>query len=280
MPAFLDNVAASSRPPLWLDYTAYAGRLLAGNDIPWLDVSALVAWQRKAQGLLKSDVVGLPVAPLVEAWLQQHPELAAAMGEKRRALFPLKTLLADAALRAHLVEALSGLRSCFQKMPLALVVPSPRNWVALAYAQALGSAADIEIGADETDGAAMYIADFLRAFGDSGVDVLLLEETPESEPADEAEIEWYRPLLNICEHYRWDCGLRLPQAKNDPGHVAGVGFVIAPRALAGAVAGLSVAPDFWSAGVAPDCPQGTFRFAEIPAEANPEAVLDRLAALR
>lgn len=280
MAAFLDSVAVSSRPLLWLDYSAYAGRLLAGNNIAWLDVSALVAWQRKAQGLLKSEVVGLPIAPLIGAWLQQYPHLVTSMGSKRRALFPLKTLLADEALRAHLVEALSGLRSCFQKMPLALVIPSPRHWVALAYEQALGTAAEIEIGADETDSAAMYVADFLRVFGESGIDVLLLEETPESEPEDEAEIEWYRPLLNICQHYRWDCGLRLPQAQKTPDAVAGVGFVIAPRALPGVVAGLAVSQDFWNSGVAPDCPQGAFRFVEIPVEANPEVVLDRLAVLR
>ncbi|MGH8505498.1 MAG: hypothetical protein ACRETM_05985 [Stenotrophobium sp.] len=280
MTALLDTIAASGRPLLWLEHATYSGGLLAAGNIPWLDVSALVAWQRKAQGLLKPDVATLPLEPLIGAWLQQHPQLTAAMGQKRRALYPLKTLLADEALRAHVAEALSGLRSCFPKLPLALVIPSPRSWPAQAYGQALGSVEGVEIGADEIDSAAMYIADFLRRFGDSGIDALLLEEAPEAVPASAAEIEWYRPLLNVCAHYRWSCGLRFPRTDGKFESVEGVSFIIAPVAVTTVVAGISVPDSFWSDGVVPQCPPGGFRFAEIAADANPEAVLERLAALR
>ncbi|HWU68620.1 MAG TPA: hypothetical protein VN046_07080 [Stenotrophobium sp.] len=280
MTALLDTIAASGRPLLWLEHAAYSGGLLAAGNIPWLDVSALVAWQRKAQGLLRPDVATLPLAPLIDAWLRQHPQLTEAMGEKRRALYPLKTLLADEALRAHVAEALSGLRSCFPKLPLALVMPSPRRWPAQAYLQAMGSVDGVEIGADEIDSAAMYIADFLRSFGESGIDALLLEESPEAVPASAGEIEWYRPLLNVCAHYRWSCGLRLPRADGKLEPVEGVSFIIAPAVVASAVAGISVPDSFWNDGIVPQCPPGGFRFAEITAGANPETVLERLAALR
>jgi hypothetical protein len=280
MGALLDHLSVTGRNAVWIEYTDYAGALLAGGAVPWLDSSAFLAWQRKAQGLLKSDVIALPVAPFCAAWLASQASLREAMAAKRRAVFPLKTLLADEGLRARLAETLRGLRSSIQNLPLALVIPSPRRWIALAQEQANGSADGIEIGMDEVESAAVFVADFLRAFGDCGIDALLLEEAPETEPADAAEIEWYRPLLNICAHYRWDFGLRLPLAARDPGSVDGLGFVIAPRALRGVAAGIALPPEFWSSGAVPEHPLHGFSFAQIPADAKPEAVLDRLAALR
>ncbi|MDB5986882.1 MAG: hypothetical protein JWR16_1935 [Nevskia sp.] len=278
MAAFLDTLAADGKL-LWLDYTAYAGKLLANNKIPWLDVTNFISWQRKAQGLLKADVVPVPLAPLIEAWLAAHPELAKAMGEKKRALFPLKALLADAALRAHLVDLLGSLRSSFGKLPMALVLPSPRRWIALAYAQANGSADGIDIGADEVDSASVYVADFLRAFGEIGINALLLEEAADNQPSV-AELEWYQPVINVAAHYRWDVGLRLPGAAADLGKGGGLGFVIATAPIAGVPTGVAAAPAFWTGAAAPACPAGGFRFAEVPADANPEKVLDLLGALR
>src|SRR5882757_3842478 len=110
MPLLTERLAADGRC-LWLDYDAYAGALLANGSVPWLDVDALVGWMRKAQSLLKSDVVAVPMATVVEQWLAVHPELKTAMAARRRAVFPLKTLLADAALRTHLVELSKALRS-------------------------------------------------------------------------------------------------------------------------------------------------------------------------
>jgi len=78
----------------------------------------------------------------------------------------------------------------------------------------------VEIGADEADTAAMYLADFLRAFGESGVDVLLLEESEQSEPASSEEAGSGTGRAQRCPaHYRWAAGLRLPAAKH---HVGGV----------------------------------------------------------
>src|SRR5260370_17107247 len=79
---------------IWLDSHNYAGRLLAGGAPPWLEVAAFVAWQRKTQGLLKSSVASLPLAPVVAAWLEVRPELRVAMGAKTRSVYPLNLLLA------------------------------------------------------------------------------------------------------------------------------------------------------------------------------------------
>lgn len=280
MGALLDQLSSADRNTVWIEYTAYAGALLANGKVPWLDAAGFLAWQRKAQGLLKSDVIAMPVAPFGEAWVQAHPDLREAMAARRRVVFPLKTLLADEGLRAHLVETLKGLRDIFQKLPLALVIPSPRRWIAVAHAQAVSVSEAIDIGADEVESAAMFAADFLRVFGDCGLDVLLMEEAAETEPANGSEIEWYRPLLNVCAHYRWDAGLLFPLAAHDPGSVNGLGFVIAPHVLNSTMTALATGSDFWTGNSAPAQASCRFRFAQIPGQANPESVLDRLALLR
>jgi len=176
---------------LWVESTAYAARLLADDRVPWLDVAGVVGWQRRAQGLLRSDVVTLPVAPICAAWLAAHPALGKAMAGKSRVGFALKTLLAETALRAHVGEVVRGLRASLPGAALALRVPSPQAWTAIAYRQAHG--ADIDIGDDDADAAAVTIGDFLRGFGDCGVDVLVVE----GEPPDAT-------IRNIAGFYRWD----------------------------------------------------------------------------
>ncbi len=266
-----------AQPVVWLDSCDYSARLLAGGHAPWLDPAAFVAWQRKTQGLLKSDVAALPLAPAVDAWLDAHAELRPAMAARTRATYALKTLLADDALRAHLVDLARGLRAGLRGMPLALVVPSPRAWVELSYRQA--HSASLEVSADEADTAAVYVADFLRAFGDVGIDALLLEEAPEFAPAAASELACYQPVLNVAAHYRWDAGLHLAQAGRFSGPLPGYGFVIASPALAGTACAWSAPPDSFN-GAGPAEPSSSFRYARIPRDAQPEAVLQRLAALR
>ena len=210
MAAFLEQVAASDSKLLWLDDADYSAVLLAGGAPPWLDATAYVAWRRKAQSLLKSNVIAVPVARIFSSWLANDAPLRAASGAKTRANFPLKTMLAAADLRRHLAEIIVGLRSSFPMLAVALVCPSPRAWVGDAYHWAFGDAAEIEVGEDEVDAATLHSADFLREFGGSGIDTVLLEESAQSEPATTVEIEWYRSVLNVGTHYRWDMGLRLP----------------------------------------------------------------------
>ncbi len=200
MGAFAD-LLKRPRPVLWLDAHEYSAKLLANGKAPWLDVAAFVAWQRKAHGLLKPDVVVLPLAPVIEAWIGAHADLRATMAAKSRAVYPIKVLLADEPLRAHLVELARGLRvgvAGVSGPPLALVLPSPRAWVAIAYRQAHDEA--VEVGEDEADSASVFIADFLRAFGEAGVDALMLEEV-DGLAADAATCQ---SVLNLAAHYRWD----------------------------------------------------------------------------
>ncbi len=279
MAAFLEQVAASDSKLLWLDDADYSAALLAGGAPPWLDATAYVAWRRKAQSLLKSNVIAVPVARIFSSWLANDAPLRAASGAKTRANFPLKTMLAAADLRRYLAEIIAGLRSSFPMMAVALVCPSPRAWVGDAYHWAFGDAAEIEVGEDEVDAATLHSADFLREFGGSGIDTVLLEESAQSEPATTVEIEWYRSVLNVGTHYRWDMGLRLPGDRfggDDPG---GFSYVVGPKPFGAPCFGRVVADEFWRGGDAGISPYD-FSFSRIPSDIEPEVVLDRLALLR
>lgn len=277
MTGLLNRVEQGAGRALWLDYVDYAGALLAGGGIPWLDVTACAALLRKAQGLLGSDVTGLPLARVCDAWLAAHPGLLEAMGARSRAVYPLKTLLADDQLRSHCVELQQAVRGSVGGTVAALVVPSPRAWVQEAFRQGHGTTT--EAGDDEADSAAAYIADFLRVFGEAGVDAVLLEETVDTEPAAAADAQCYAAVLNVARHYRWDAGLRVPAGRYAGGE-SGFAVVIAPATLPGAASGLALADDFWTGSAVPAPVAGGFRYARIPPRSDPETVLERLALLR
>jgi len=263
---------------IWLDSHNYTGRLLAGGAPPWLDVAAFVAWQRKAQGLLKGSVASLPVAPVAAAWLEAHPDLRDAMGAKTRSVYPLKTLLADERLREHLVEMASGMRAALTGL-LALALPSPRAWVALAYRQGHGEA--VEVGEDEADSASVYVADFLRAFGEVGLDAVLLQEASEDQPNKVEDLHAYQAVYNVAIHYKWDVGLQLPSPTALTGAApADLAFVVASdTGLDGLPHGIALGHEFWNGVERPAIGGGDFHFAEIPENAIPERVLERLASL-
>lgn len=280
MPKLLDRLAVGDKPLLWLEDTAYSDRLLAGGKTPWLDAAEYVAFRRKAIGLLRPDFVVVPIGAFMRAWVQARPALREAMAGKKRAIVPARTLLADEGMRAQLVEMLRGLRAAFGGPPLVLALPSPRAWVGEAYRLAFGADAEVEVGGDEADSCAVYVAEFLRSFGDSGVDAILLEESAGTEPASAEEIGWYQPVINLAGHYRWDIGLRLTSGEAFSGETSGVQFVISPKSIAGAANGLALGDAFWTGEAAAAAPAGGFRFATVPADAVPEKVLERLATLR
>jgi hypothetical protein len=279
MAKFLDQMMSFGGKLLWLDDIEYSSGLLAGGEAPWLDVSACVAWRRKAQSLLKSGVVVLPVGRVCAAWVSRHGDVRAALGARSGTNFPLKTLLREAALRSHVVELVEGLRSSFPDLSLALVCPSPRAWVSEAYCHAFGDSAEVEVGSDEVDTAALHIADFLREFGRSDIDTILLEESMQSEPATAAELEWYGSVFNVATHYRWDVGLRIPGVRFGGGGDA-LAYLIAPRRLDAACFGKVIEPGFWKHAAVDPAPRAEFMFAQIPRDADPERVLDRLASLK
>lgn len=258
----------SGRKIIWLDYSDYADVLLAHGAMPWLDVATYIALKRTAQALLRSDVMQLPVSSICGAWVDAHPELRSEMASKNRTGFALKTLLADPALRVHLQALVGGLRDSFKELPLALVCPSPHVWINKATEIAHNKASNVELNEDDIDSGSVYVADFLRIFGESDINILLIDESKDYQP----DLELYQPVLNVASHYRWEVGLHVSQDMTAH-HVT---FLIAPNAKLGR----ELTKDFWESEHLPDCPVSGFFYTCIPSDAEPEFVLSRLSQLR
>lgn len=234
---------AADQPLLWVAAEDYAAKLLAGGDAPWGDVAALADWLRRTQGLLKSDVVALPLDKLCDAWLAAHPALLVAMAEKPRPAFALRTLLGDAGIQRHVAAAAAAVRAVVDA-PLVLTIPEPGEWLAAEHVRAGGGA--FAATPDHDDDAGVYVADLLRGLA-GDIDALFVRGG--AVPV---------PLLNVAKHFGWLAG-----------SATGPGFAVAPLALAGV-------PTF----VTGDAPGARARYLSIAPEAAPEAVLARLAASR
>jgi hypothetical protein len=178
-------------------------------------------------------------------------------------------------------ELLAGLRGTFPDLVLALVCPSPRAWVGAAYGAVFADSAPIEVGEEEVDAATLHCADFLREFATSGIDTVLLEESAQSEPANPTELDWYRSVLNVGAHYRWDFGLRIPGSRfvGDL-ESSGFSYLVGPRSVSCACFGQCVPDSFWRGEAHAPVAEAAFRFARIPVELEPELILDRLRELR
>jgi hypothetical protein len=274
------DLSNGTKPVVWLDFYDYGAGLLANGEIPWLDQANFSAFFGKAQALLKSAVISLPVERVADALLAAHPSLREEMRAKSRTSYPLRRLLEQASLREAVAGLLAPLRAANADRPLVLNVPSPRRWLALAYEQAHGRSLDPAIAGngDEIGGASMYLADFLGAFSEAGVDAVLLAETPGIVALDEQQIAWYGPVLNKAHHYRWEAGLLAADAQG--AIVRGdLDFVVAPGLPADIPGGCMVAEGFWNGAAAPSLCASQFHYAIVPTDAVPETVLQRLAAM-
>lgn len=266
---------------LWLDFYDYAGALFGGAaGVPWLEDAAFAAFHAKAQALLRPDVLALPAEPVATALLGARPELAAALKAKSRPGYPLRRLLEEDSLRRAVEALLVPLRAAAAGRPLALALPSPRHWLALAYRAAHGVPLAPEVAADgdEIDGAAVYVADFLREFSGAGVDVLLLCEAAEGGPGDAAALALYEPVVRSARHYRWEAGLLDPAGILPAAEAAALDFLITSRADATVRGGTILPSAFWYGG-AFSAARGQLCYGEIPRGAVPETVLECLASL-
>lgn len=267
------KAAAAGRVPLWLDDATYSSTLLAGGAVPWSDSSAYCAWRRKAQSLLRSDVLAFPLDAALVAWVKSHPALAAALKTRSRPTYPLKTLLADAGLRTYLTDLIRALRGTSADLPLALSCRLPGALAAEIFQLAFGE--PCEIDDDDADSASVYLADLLRAFGELGVDGLLLGQP--GDVSDAPSDAFCQPILNLAAHYRWEIGRFQP-----PQHpVDELSFIVtAATASASVPSGIVIDAAFWQDERSEAPASNAFRYAEIPTTLAPDAVLSRLDVLR
>ncbi|MGR7995845.1 hypothetical protein [Xanthobacter sp. ZOL 2024] len=280
-PRLADDLPRPSGVPgirVWLKSSGYARRLLLGAaGDPWESAAGYLAFFNQAHGLLRPDVGVVDVGDLYRSWATRHPALAAEMGSKKRAAFPLKRMLEEEGPRRLLAEVVEAVAASLRgQTPLVLAAPAPRRW--LTEAAQMAGRDGIDVDADMVEDAAMYMADLMRAVSALPIGGLLLEEGADTPATDRAG---YRPLVNVARHYRWGLALR-----GRAGAATGdFDTLIAPRptdsdAHGDVALGLDVSNTLWDGTELAPLAAGQFYFAEIPVGAEPEAVLHHLARLR
>lgn len=264
---------------LWLKSSAYSRQLLLGpGDDPWLSPSAYLAHFAQARGLLKPDVAVIEVGELFASWLRRHPALAVEMASRRKLSYPLRRLLEQAGARALLAEIIEAvLANLGGQLPLVLAMPSPRRWLLQANGDAGRRACEAD--RDSIEDAAMYMADLVRSVSGFAVGALLFEEAQDDGVG--ADLELYRPMINVARHYRWPLALRAgPGGIADGAAAAEFDVFINGGTRTAAAIGIDLGR--WPSADAPAPPLAArqFYFVEIEAGAMPEQVLDKLASLR
>lgn len=268
---------------MWLKSSAYTRRLLLGESgDPWESASKYLAYFSQAQGLLKPDVAVIEVGELFASWLQRNQGVRAELAGKRKLSYPLRKLLEQSQPRellAEIVEAvLAHLRG---QVPLVLAMPSPRYW--LHQANLAAGRDGVELDADSIEDSAMYVADLARSVSSLAVGGILFEE-PQSEPhMGSANVELYRPMINVAKHYRWPLALRMGDGNViENAALADIDVFIGAGSFpsAGSAHGVDVTERLWAGQSVPGLTPSQFYFIEIPRDATPEHVLDSLSKLR
>ena len=189
---------------LHLDWIDYAEGLLGGGAIDWSSPAAVSGLINKAQALLPSDLVILPVDRMVLA-MADPVGLAA----KPRGAQPLRTLLADEANRARLIDTLSMIA-----VPaLALGLPAPGAFAGLAAR--LAGLPSPTVDEDLVDDAAVYLADFLRVFANSTIAGIFVAESE----AESALRSFYAPLEKVAASYGWMFAIGSPGPDFETVHI-------------------------------------------------------------
>jgi hypothetical protein len=260
----ITNPPSGRTVPLILDHASFGStRLLNGASVPWAEPVGCQVYFGQAEGLLRPDMTLVDVGAAYAQQLVRRPDLTAAMGERSRAGYALKRLLADEAAS----EAVAGVVRVLaetSRLPLVLQIPAPMRWLALT-SSAAGHRDPAEFTIDHGESASVYVADWLRRFGSLPVALLLLDgrrgdDSTFHEVVPE-DLTAYTPVINAADHYRWGLALRGDDELQLHGMDAG---------------GVVLPASFW---VDEPAPPGSVLFAEVPQHAEPEHVLERLATL-
>jgi hypothetical protein len=250
--------------PLILDHASFgSARLLHGATVPWSEPVECQSYFGQAESLLRPDATLVDIGAAYTHHLAMRPDLAEAMGARGRVGFPLKTMLADDIL-ADSVTGVVRVLAETSRLPLVLQLPAPMRWLALTSA-AVGHGDLAALTVDHAESASMYLADWLRRVDSLPVTLLLLDGRRDDHHAladvIADDLDSYAPLINSADHYRWGLALRT----DDRLHLH-----------ASDAAGVVLPSSFW---VDQQAPAGRLFLAEVPADAEPERVLERLASL-
>lgn len=175
--------------------------LLQGKPIPWHDPTAYANHLGQTAALLKPEVSVISIDKMMMQELTDNKQLTTAMGAKNRSGYALKVFMGDEDFKSA-VSALVASSVQTQRVPVLVQMPSPLQMLYLT-ARAAQPDTEHEFDNDSAENAAIYCADWLRAFKDAAIAGLLFDER-EGDVADAA----YQPIKNTAEHYRWAIGVR------------------------------------------------------------------------
>ncbi|QAY62600.1 hypothetical protein ET495_04285 [Xylanimonas allomyrinae] len=249
------------RRALLIDSDAYARAVIRqGAPIPWGDLAAFTGFAGQVQALLGPDAGWVDVASLHAAHLARHPQLVAAMGERSRPGYALRTLLASAEATEEVLSHLSTIALQTQR-PIVLACPSPGRWAAIAAAAA-GTPLDV-VDEDAADTASVYVAEWLGKLAGARVALVLSEGAGDTGGAVVApeSLASYTSIANVAAHLGWAVALRS----------AGEVETLGPASIG------QIPSEYWAGGD-PDI-DGDVLLATLPADAVPERVLEQLARL-
>lgn len=198
--ALADDLKGGARPLLYVDWLDYAARLLEGGQVDWGNAAAVASLLGRAQGLLASDIVLIPVDRFLAARLASDAALRAAVTAKKRNLQPLKALLADEAIRADLVELFGDVRAQVRGAALGVLLPAPAPLMELVAGGCGIDAPDLDD--DLVEDAAVLVADFIRSWSTSPVELVALDEAPS------AQAPLHGPVVKVADHFGWALAAR------------------------------------------------------------------------
>lgn len=265
------------RGPLrWIDIDGYAHRVFAGSRADWwTDATAHAAALIQANAVLRTQVLALPAAaPFLHA---DGPPAGGAAGVRDRLRAGPPAAFLDGVLDA-VAHGLGG--GIGRGVDLMLALPCPRD---LLRAAGAGAEAD-EL--DAQDEVALCLTDRLRALSGKPLAGLLLCF---ADPPDADGVTVCETLTHAARHYGWSVAVSLDSTSDpaaaDTVRALGPDAILLPEVPAAAIVaagepdlGGGLTRRFWAGedGV----PDGlSLLHGRVPADADPETVLRRLAAL-
>lgn len=254
----------------WIEYDEYAARVFAGAPADWWAEPVRYADALgQARKIVRTEVLTID---LTAPCLAHAPPTGSPLDRIRAGL-------ADPQARAFGLCALDALVHKFSgDSDLALKVAAPRDLLKRC-------GADDEPSFDDLDDVSSALADLVRALADRPVAALFVARAG-GEPWTADETDAYGPLFGTAHHYGWLAALGVDAAILDGGGFEEVDLVLC-AAAPGARLAASVAPRvggglteaYWRSDTDPMLPAGALAYGVIPADAEPERIVARCAAL-
>ncbi|MBN48844.1 MAG: hypothetical protein CMN85_04830 [Spongiibacteraceae bacterium] len=264
---------------LWLNGHAFAEHVLCdGSPLSWGKPAEFAGQYRSLQGIVTADRLNLPVLGFFDDWILRNPHIVQRMSGKSRLRFALKKFLTDEAMRAELIDFVAAVCAMVEA-EIFLELPSNSSLIIWAHSLANPGVNVNEMTDVDIDSTSVYLADTVRQLKATGLDGIVATIAEKDVEAG-AEVELYKPLINVAENYRWGFAFRRPGSSEqafDGGDYCVLG------ASNGADSNSTVRmldPGFWQAPVELTLGRAAYFYAELPAFVEPEIVRRALTMLR